>query len=116
MIDDEELMAGLAFLVKHAHDDYEPGLKLAIDACREVQARRERTRVRMLPAGEMELSVGVANALAQLGCVFVGEVERLMSLPDMEILARGKKARLGKKGLKEVREVLKNIGLGGVWP
>jgi hypothetical protein len=60
----------------------------------------------------MEVSVRAGIALDRLGLKTVGDVEAYVTTHDDDvILLAGKKHHLGKKCLKEIREVLRSAGL-----
>lgn len=111
MIDDSELLAGIAFLRRYAHPDYAQALVMAEAAVKQVREERRRNVLRATPASELELSVRSANALSALGLKTVGDVESFVSFRDEPVLERGKRHGFGKKCLKEVRGLLKSLGL-----
>jgi hypothetical protein len=111
MISDAELLAGLAFLEKYAHQDFGDALRTAKTACVTVLANRRKDELRALPAGRLELSVRSANTIASLGFKTVGEVEAFVAMPDAHIFERGKRFGFQKKCMKELRALMKEIGL-----
>ena len=113
MIEDSELLAGLAFLKRYAHLDYGPTLDSAIVTVNYIRMAHKADEIRKQPTDDMELSVRSLAALRSLKLTTVGEVERFVNLTDREIIERGKKHYFGKKCLKEVRELLRGLGLGG---
>jgi len=112
MMTKEEVLAGLAFIEKYAPEQMRGAIRVARSACEVVRAEIDLDEVRKRPADDLELSVRTAVALAHLGLKTVGAVEEFAALSDEVILARGKKVYFGKKSIKEMREVLGNIGLG----
>lgn len=79
-----------------------------LDAIVENEAKSE---ARKRPLDDMELSVRSRNALVALRCATVGDVEALFKQGDAAILAFGKPYKFGKHCMREVRELLNNIGL-----
>ena len=111
MISIDETLAGLAFLEAHAPQACRPAITMARGACLVVAQDAAVMRLRARSCDDLELSVRALNAIGHLGCKTIGDVEALARLPDDVVLARGKTVYFGKKCLREVREVLKNIGL-----
>ncbi|HKM56298.1 MAG TPA: DNA-directed RNA polymerase subunit alpha C-terminal domain-containing protein [Isosphaeraceae bacterium] len=112
MIDDSEMFSGLSFLMKHSHADYAPALSAAFKACLAVRHQHMLDALREHPVDVLELSVRTANAVMAMGCGTLGHIETMLSREsDEELMARGKRHSFGKKCLKEVRVLLKDMGL-----
>ncbi len=111
MISDDELMAGLKFLSRHAPHEYHTSLEQAIVACFAIRDLGALDKLRARPVDDLELSVRSLNALMHMGLVTIGDVETLMAKDDDVILTRGKRHYFSKKCLKEVRLLLKSIDL-----
>ncbi len=63
MIEDSEMLAGLAFLERYAHPDFSTALRTAIDTCVVVRQKRKLNEKRELTIDKLELSVLTANAI-----------------------------------------------------
>ncbi len=111
MMDDSEVLAGLSFLERHAPPEFGPALRMAAGACLQIHAQRIAEALRGRSAEELELSGPTLSALGHLGLKTVKDVEDFVGLPEHVILERGKKVWFGKKSIKEVRDLLKQIGL-----
>ena len=111
MIDDSEVFAGLAFLERYARPEFQPALRMAAQALSVVRAKHQLDAVRARDAADLELSVRSLAALSHMGLKTVADVETFVSKPDATVFEFGKRHYFGKKCLREVREVLKNIGL-----
>jgi hypothetical protein len=111
MIDDSELLAGLAFLQRHAHPDYTPSLKMAESTILVIRRGRALDELRKRPIDDLELSVRADTALRRLDLETIGDVERFMDRPDSALLNRSHRDFFGMKTIKEVRAILKAIGL-----
>lgn len=111
MISAEEVLAGLEFLERHADEAFKSAIRLALGACRNVQTGRKFDDVRGRPVDDLELSIRALSALAALGLKTIGDVEQFMRKSDSTLLAEGKRANFGAKSVKEVRAILKDIGL-----
>ena len=113
-IEDSELFAGLAFLMRHAHPAYSQYLEIAERACRSVRQRRNEDDLRMTPIDDLEISIRLLTALKALKLETAGHIERLLcDHREEDLLSSGeaKNARFGKKCLKECRELMRNLGL-----
>jgi hypothetical protein len=111
MIDDGELLAGLAFLARYAHPDYRSVLAVCSADVLAIRAEHKRNEIRKVPITDLELSIRTSNALTSLGLKTVDDVESFVSFKDEMILERGKRHYFGKKCLKETRALLKELGL-----
>lgn len=112
MMTKEEVLTGLAFLEKYAPEKMRGALRMAKGACEAIGVEIDIDELRKRPVDDLELSVRTAVALAHLGLKTVRDVEEFVWLPDDVILARSKKVEFRKKGIKEVRALMTNIGLG----
>jgi DNA-directed RNA polymerase alpha subunit len=108
-IDDGEVLAGLAFLSRYARAEFKPALEFAASACLQIRAQDKVTRLRLRPTDDLELSVRSLNALASLELNTIGDVEKFFCQSDDAFLLHS--SHFTKKCFKEVRQVLKNIGL-----
>jgi hypothetical protein len=108
---EDEMFAGLKFLLRYAPREYLAALEAAIEACRTVQSSSAIDRLRADSVDALDLSVRSANALEGMGLKTVSAVEAFAALPDVVVLERGKKNYFSKKCLKEVREALADVGL-----
>jgi hypothetical protein len=111
MMLEDEVFAGLRFLSRHAPPEYRPAIEMALSACRVVKDACALDKLRARPAADLEISVRAGNALAHLNLETIGDVEKFMNLDEDVILERGKHFQFRKKCLKEVRLLLKSIGL-----
>jgi DNA-directed RNA polymerase alpha subunit len=111
VISDEELFAGLEFLLRHSPPEYRGALEIVLGACTVVRDSNATDKLRARRVDDLELSVRSANALQGMGLKTIGEVEALMAKDDELILFRGRFHHFTKKSLKEVRLLLKSIGL-----
>ena len=113
MITDAELLAGLAFLRRHADPDYDAALRLAENAVTAKHAERELLVLRRSPSADLELSVRALNALVHLKLETVGAVEAFMAWPDQTVIANAKDrgVKIGKRTTRELREVFRSLGL-----
>jgi DNA-directed RNA polymerase alpha subunit len=111
MIDDSEVLAGLAFLERYARPEFQPALRMATQALSVVRAKQQLDAVRARDAADLELSVRSLAALLNMGLKTVADVETFVGKPDAVALEFGKRHHFGKKCLREVREALKDIGL-----
>lgn len=112
MISEAEVLAGLAFLEIHAPESMRGAVRMARGACESIRAAEKLAELRLRPADDLELSIRSLNGLATVGVKTVGDAEAFVALSDEEIRARDPKRYLGKKSLREIRALLKNIGLG----
>lgn len=111
MMTAKEVLSGLVFLAKYAPAQMHGPLQLARAACEKALDDMTLDEIRDRPADDLEVSVACAASLGHLGLKTVRDVEEFVKLPDDVILTRGKKVYFGKKRIKEVRNVLKEIGL-----
>lgn len=111
-----EVLAGLTFLEIHAPDRYQP----LVRACRlriESERELEPERVRAVLADNLELSIRSLHAILSSSINTVGDLERFMVAHSDEELRSGewRFRGWGKKATKEVRELLKSLGLEWEW-
>lgn len=109
-----ELLAGLAFLERHAPPAaarslgaYQSAVTAAKHACERVRAEEKNEELRETPCDDLELSVRAANVLKDLGCRTLRDVEALDPARLLDRRTGG-----GKKTAREVAELLRNLGLG----
>jgi hypothetical protein len=121
VIDDSEVLAGLAFLERHARSEFQPAIRLARGACENFRNMDKLDQLRLRSIDDLEridllpnscISIRLHAALRRMGIKTVGEVEALAALPDPDVLVRGKRHSFGKKCLKEVRAIVESVGLG----
>lgn len=109
---DAELLAGLAFLRRYAHPDFMPSLQLAESAILAIRRERALDEIRARPIADLELSIRAHNTLARFkDLTFVRDLEKFMDRPDSAILRRTHHDFFGMKTIKEIRALLKEIGL-----
>jgi DNA-directed RNA polymerase alpha subunit len=113
MISHHDAIEMLAILARNSPPEFQAVLRAALSSFERVMEDRQRDEMRAHRADELELSVRSLNAIEKLGINTVGELETFVGRPDDVVLAEAKRApyHFGKKCLREVREVLKNVGL-----
>jgi RNA polymerase alpha subunit len=112
VIDDSEVLAGLAFLERHARSEFQPAIRMTLAACENFRHLDKLDQLRLRSIDDLEISIRLHAALCAMGIKTVGEVEALATLPDPDVLVRGKRHHFGKKCLKEVRAIVESVGLG----
>lgn len=111
-LSDAELLAGLAFLEIHTPPAYRETLQAASREVSRIRHQQKLDELRGRHASSLETSVRAGRALEAMGCVTVGDVEKLIAgKPDASLLQKGKPHRFGKKCLKETQELLRSRGL-----
>jgi|SRR5579883_268144 len=111
MIDDSEVIAGLSFLIKHAHPRFKSALTTALMDCSGVRAARKLDDLRACAIEHLELSVCANAALTNMGCKTIRDAETLMLKDPREVMRLGKKHHLTRKTYKEILELLVSLGL-----
>lgn len=113
MMTAREALGGLAFLARYAPVGMRSAILLAQAACERVLDEMSLDEIRDRPVDDLEVSIACGAALGHLGFKTIRDVEEFVWLPDDVILQKGKKVYFGKKRIKEVRNVLKELGLEG---
>lgn len=111
VIDAAEILAGLAFLERHASPRYADILLNARLACEAAHLEAKLDEVRRGPVSDLNISIRAVNGLRSAGCVTVRDVERMMmTWSDKDIINSNKKGYINKRCIRETRSAL-NVAL-----